>query len=282
MNRATELSIAFLEDHPAGAAHVLDQVPTVDAAAFVEEAPEDAVAVVLGYMQPARSLVLLTHLKPSKAAALLSRLAPNMRSVLLRALPNERMVEILATLSKRQAATMRRYLAYGTGTVGAWMNAPKAVFSIDASVEDCLKGLRGLGTRLGSVVFAVNEERKLLGTIEVDRLLSANDGVLLKEIVDRRYVSLSPQALLTSVVTLRAWDKTLTLPVVDRARRLVGVLHFDHLREGLVVDRSPAHAAQVNVMISHLMEAFLISLSGLLQTATVKPIPTRLAEDGEN
>ena len=191
------------------------------------------------------------------------------------------MAEILSTLSKRQAATLRRYIAYGAGTVGAWMDAPKAVFPVDATVDDCLKSLRGLGARLGSVVFAVDADRKLRGTVDVDALLSADGKTLLSEFMDRRYVSLSPQALLTSVVTLRAWDKSLSLPVVDRSRRLVGVLHFDHLREGLVADRGPENPAQFNAMLSYLVQAFLISLSGLLDATTMKPIPTRLEDEGE-
>ena len=281
MNRATELGIAFLETQPAGAARVLDQIPPADAAAFLADAPENAATAVLGYMQPACAAAVLGQTPPAKSAALLSGTSARARSVLLRILPANQMADILAALPRREAARMRRYLAYNAGTVGAWMDAPRASFPEDTTVKDCLAALRGLGRRLGSAVYAVNAERRLLGIVDIDELLNANDKSIIGDVMEKGFVSLSPQALLTTVVSQKAWDSALSLPVVDRNRHLVGVLHFDSLREGLVADRGPVDTAPVSILLSHLLHAFAISVSGLLQTATTTPPPTRLTDDGE-
>ena len=281
MNRATELGIAFLETQPAGAARVLDQIPPADAAAFLADAPENAATAVLGYMQPACAAAVLGQTPPAKSAALLSGTSARARSVLLRILPANQMADILAALPRREAARMRRYLAYNAGTVGAWMDAPRASFPEDTTVKDCLAALRGLGRRLGSAVYAVNAERRLLGIVDIDELLNANDKSIIGNVMEKGFVSLSPQALLTTVVSQKAWDSALSLPVVDRNRHLVGVLHFHSLREGLVADRGPVDTVPVNILLSHLLHAFAISVSGLLQTATTTPPPTRLTDDGE-
>ncbi len=281
MDRATELSIAFLETQPAGAARALEQIPAEDAAAFVEEVPEPRAAAVLGHMQPARAAAILEHLSPKKAATVLMQTAAPARSVLLRAVSGPARDAALAALSKREAAALRRYLAYAPGTVGAWMDAPRAVFATDATVGDCLKRVRRLGVRLGSLVFVVDEERRLLGVVDVDRLLGAQDSVLLGEVMKKDFSRLSPQASLATVVSLPAWDRALSLPVVDRSRRLLGVLHFDSLREGLLADRRQTEGFQINFLVVHLVQAFLVALSGLLQTATTEPGVSRLTSDWE-
>jgi magnesium transporter len=268
MSRAAELSIAFLDGHPAGAARVLDHLPPDEAAAFVVAAPEAAVAGTLGFMQPARAAALLQRCPPAKTAALLSQSAAHTRTLLLRLLPEATRDAALAALPRREAAAMRRYLAHSPGTVGAWMEAPKATFSPDATVGECLARLRALGDRLGSVVFVVGSERRLLGAVDVDALLGAGDNVPLEDLMRRDLAALSPQASLASTLSLPAWDATLVLPVTDRGRRLIGVLQFESLREGLVVDRGEAQGLRVNLVLMHLAHALLVSIVGLLQVAT--------------
>ena len=281
MNRATELSLAFMEDHSASAARTLDGVSSADAAALIDSAPEAVAASVVGLMQPARAAAVLERLDPGKAAALLSSTPAHVRSVLLRALREDSAAAMLGSVSRRQAAALRRYMAYDPATVGAWMDAPQAEFLPDTAVGDCLQAVRRLGKRLGSVLFVTDDQRRLLGTVGFDDLLSAEDGALVSDLMDRRVASLAPQASLHSIVSLTAWDRALALPVVDRSRRLIGVLHFDSLREGLVVDRSPAANLGANVVIVHLAQAFLVSAMGLLHAATSQPPPSRIVGEGE-
>ncbi len=277
MNRAAELSIAFLVSQPAGAARVLDQISVDEAAAFIANAPDAAVAGVLGFMQPARAAALLERCPPEKAAVLLSQTAAHTRTLLLRTLPEATRDAALAALPRREAAAMRRYLSYSPGTVGAWMEAPKVTFAPDTTVGECLGRLRQLGSdRLGSCVFVVGPERRLLGTVDVDVLLGGEDRDLLEDRMRRDLAPLSPQAALGSTLSLPAWDASLLLPVVDRSRRLIGVLHFESLREGLVVDRSAAGSLPFNILLMHLSHALFVSLLGLLHVATTEPVPTRI------
>jgi magnesium transporter len=276
MNRAVELSIAFLEAQPAGAARVLDHIPAGEAAAFATAAPDEAVAGALGFMQPARAAALLERCPARKAGALLSRTAAHTRVLLLRILPETTRDAALATLPRREAAAMRRYLAYSPGSVGAWMEAPKATFAPDTTVGECVARLRQLGHRLGPTLFVVGSGRRLLGALDVDSLLGAADGALLEDVMRRDLVPLAPQASLASTLPLPAWDTALTLPVADRARRLVGVLHFESLREGLAVDRGEAAGLAFNMVLMHLTHALFVSVLGLLQVAATAPAPARI------
>ena len=140
-----------MDSQPASAARALDQVSSVDAAAFVSSLTkaEDEVAEVIARMQPPRAAALLGQLAPELAAALLHRTPAHARSVLMRALSAPVQQAILKAAPRRQGAALARYLAYDPGTVGAWMDAPSATFSPDVPVADCLSQLRRSGPSPG-------------------------------------------------------------------------------------------------------------------------------------
>ncbi|MDJ0611592.1 MAG: hypothetical protein QNJ67_21645 [Kiloniellales bacterium] len=281
MNRSTQLSIAFLKTHPAAAARVLDQLPPREAAAFIAQVPEDIAAPVLNLLQTGRAAQILAQSTPQAAVDLLMEMATPSRSVVLRALPKDALEAILAAAPKRKSAALRRFLSHDPGTVGAWMDAPQATFGPDITVGACLSAVRQSARRLGSSVCVVDEKRRLLGLVAVDVLLSAEDQAPLGEIMRREVEWLAPQATLAAAVSSRAWETALTMPVCERGRRLIGILHFESLREGLVDDQSPLGAARMNVMLTHLAQAFLVTLSGLLRIAIAEPEITRLSEGQE-
>ena len=281
MNRAAELSKSFLKDQPARAARALDQILAADVAAFVGMLGEAEVAEVISRMQPSHAAATLELMAPEKAAALLHQAPSYARAILMRALMPAAQKKILKAAPRRQAAALSRYLSYDPGTVGAWMEVPSATFAPDTKVEDCLRQLRALGNRLDSSLFVVDRDRRLLGVVELSALLAAADGETVDRVMRRDVASIAPQASLASVVALEAWDSTLALPVTDVRRQLVGSLRFDTLREGLDVQHAHSGNLGLNLVAMHMIQAFLISLSGLLQVATTEPRLSRLSGDSE-
>ncbi|MGD1876531.1 MAG: CBS domain-containing protein [Kiloniellaceae bacterium] len=281
MNRAVELSRAFVRDQPASAAHALDQISSADVAAFVINLEEEEVAQVMALMQPLHAAAVLEQLAPAKAVALLNHAPAYARSLLMRALSPPAQQAVLKAAPRRQAAVLSRYLSYDPSTVGAWMEAPHATFPPHTRIGDCLRQLRGLGGRLSSSVFVIDDDHRLLGAAELDALLAAADTALLSEVMRRDVVSIAPQASLGSIVALEAWDSTLALPVTDHRRRLVGSLRFESLREGLDIQHGAGGELRINMVVMHMAQAFLISLSGLLQVAATEPGLSRLSNEPE-
>lgn len=281
MTRAAEISRAFLRDQPASAARALDHVAPADVAAFIAPLSEAEVAEVLVRMQPPRAAAILEQLEPAKAGALLHQAPAYARAMLMRTLPPPAQQAVLKAAPRHQAATLSRYLTYDPGSVGAWMDAPGATFSAGTTAGDCLAELRGLGNRLGSSVFVIDTERRLLGSVELHVLLAAKDAEPLGDIMERDPFTIAPQASLASVVSLEAWDSKLALPVVQR-HRLVGSLRFDSLREALEIHHGAAGGVGLNLVTLHMAQAFLVSLSGLIQVAAREPNLSRLSKATES
>jgi magnesium transporter len=281
MNRAVELSRGFLKDQPASAARVLDQLQAVDVAAFVKDLAEAEVANVLARMQPAQAARVLQELPPRKAAALLHQAPAYARTLVMRAIDPTAQQAILKAAPRRQAAALSRHITFDPSTVGAWMEVPGATFPPRTRVDDCLATLRGLGQRLSSNVYVIDGEQRLLGVATLEHLLAATDEALLEEVMRRDIAPTVPQASLASIVSLEAWDSILALPVVDQRRRLIGSLRFESLREGLDIQHGASGRLHFNLVAMHMVEAFLVSLSGLLQVAATEPGLSRLSGEAE-
>lgn len=281
MSRAAELSRSFVKTQPARAARALDQVPAGDVAAFFASIGEAEAAAVLAHMQPTHAAAVLEASAPQKSASILREAPAYVRALLIRALPAAAQQSIIKAAPRRQGAALSRFLSYDPGTVGAWMDAPGATFAPDTQVGDCLRELRRLGSRLSPSLFVIDKDRRLLGTVELEALLAAADDETVQHIMQRGVVTIAPQASLASVVSLEAWDSTLALPVTDSRRRLVGSLRFDALREGLDVQHAKPGELHLNMVLMHMAQALLVSLSGMLQVAATEPRLSRLSGETE-
>ncbi len=271
MSDAITLSLAFLKHHPAGAARALAEVPAEEAAAFAANAPDALVAATLNRMQPADAVRVLQGCGPKTAGSLLSQMTGNAQAAVLRGLPDADRDAALATLSKRAAAGLRRLLSHAADSVGAWMEATRATFRPDVTVADCLERVRAMRTPMGGIVYLTDADGGLLASVDIDDVLAADDDATLDSLPVRKVRALNPQATLASVIGLPDWDGAWALPVVDRRRRLLGVLSFENLRHGLAAERGESAGWQFNILLLHVAQALLVSLSGLLQVAVTRP-----------
>ncbi len=277
MTKAVEFSLAYLEAHPAGAARVFEEITPSSGAEFAEQVPAELLAPALAQMDVSGAVDILVRCSATTTAEILTQMAPNARAILLRALPMATKDGIFAALPRREAATLRRYLSYDPGTAGAWMTAPKAVTQADMTVAQSLQRLRKLREKPGTRLFVVGQDKKLSGTVDVDALLVADDNEIVASLMQADPVVISPHTPLASAVRLEAWDTSLVLPVTDKSGRLLGVLSFDDVRDGLATDRG-GDAPKSAAMLFQVGEALMVSLTGVLQAAASTPA-TRIGGD---
>ncbi len=269
MTDPADLSLVFLETNPASASQVLEELAPEEVAGFAEAIPHDTMAAVVGHMETGNAVRILVACAPTTAAEVLIRTLPHVRTAILRGLPGATNDQVLAALPSREAAVLRRYLAYDPGSVGAWMSAPKTTIRYASTVGKSLQRLRRLRGMPGARLFVTDADRTLVGAVDVDALVVADDSQQISELMRAGVDTLSPNAPLAATIKLDDWDRTLIMPVTDRSDRLLGILTFDALREGLLAERddSGGQQPQVSAMVLHVGEALLISAAGLTRTA---------------
>lgn len=275
MDSARELSLRFLETHPEGAVSVLESIAPEDAAAFLKGVPDDVAGRVLERMQPLLAAAILPTMTRKKAGAVLLAMDVHGRSRILRVLDEGLKNSIMAELPKGAARDLKRFLQYPEGSAGAWMSSDVAVFEKATTVKDCLVQLRTLPEKVRSLIFVVDEQKKLYGSIDLADLFSVPEDSTVDKAATTGIKRLSPLARLISIVALPAWDTALSLPVVDSKGRLLGALHFDRLREGLVSEQRATTDEPLGRILAHLAEAFLACAAGFLHLPSAKPTLSR-------
>jgi magnesium transporter len=98
----------------------------------------------------------------------------------------------------------------------------------DASVEKALQTIRreGIGERV-IYFYAVDEQKKLLGVVPTRRLLTAAPDKTLREIMVPRVIALPASATALEACEFFVLYKLLAFPVVDKERRIIGVVDAD-------------------------------------------------------
>jgi Mg/Co/Ni transporter MgtE len=275
MDSVRDFSIAYLRSHPEGAASVLESLGPADAAAFLKDVPEEPAGRALERMQPLVAATILQAMTRKKAASVVLAIDVHSRSRIVRLFDDDLMKSIMNQMPKGAARDLAKFLRYPEGSVGAWMSSDMAVFKRSVTVGECLAQLRALPDTLRGAVFVIDDEGKLVGLVDLAKLLSAPDESNVETAVRTDVKRLSPFARLVSVVALSAWDSTLFLPVVDSKGGLLGALYFDRLREGLASEHRPTAEQPMGQILVHMAEAFLICAAGLLKAPTAKPVLSR-------
>jgi magnesium transporter len=99
-------------------------------------------------------------------------------------------------------------------------------FSLDQTVEEVRESLRGQKGRKSEYFYIVDTKKILKGLVTLHDLLYNSPEVLLKNILDPEILTVYEEDLLEKGLKLLSHYQLLILPVVDRKRRLVGVLEI--------------------------------------------------------
>jgi len=152
---------------------------------------------------------------------------------LLAELDQERREPVLSLLPKTQQRKVRTLLGFNPSTAGGLMNPDFLCFSGRVSVKRALEEIKrsALEPEQLTVVFTSDSKKRLSGALAVAALVRADPEVRLADIVQRRPVSLHPDADLPEVARELTDFNLTALPVVNDEEQVIGVVAVDDVLE---------------------------------------------------
>jgi magnesium transporter len=227
----SQLAQTALQRFPGETVPRLERMPAREVAAFLERQDGASAADVLRRIAADRASEVVALLKEPAASRILSAMEPALAAALVARLDDEQRGARLAALEPALAAELTELASYPPDVAGSLMDPRVTSFRPDATARDALSRIRALKNRAIHDVFLVDEEGRLAGSVGLQDLALAETGARLEELAQPappRVQALAPQDELAAI----AEDRRLTsLPVVDVADRLVGVIrHADLLR----------------------------------------------------
>jgi magnesium transporter len=219
-----------LAGHDAPAlADLLDGLDPTQRALVFRLLPRDRSSDVLATLDPGQAETLLEGLSDGETRRVLAALAPDERTALLEELPGQLAQRLLNLLPPDELAEARLLLGYPEESVGRLMTPDYVAVRPGWTVEQVLDHIRRVGRRSETVnvLYVVDAAWKLLGTLDVSRVLLAAPEVRVETLMDRSFVSLPAIADRERAVELMRRYDLFALPVTDSEGILVGIVTVD-------------------------------------------------------
>jgi len=279
MSRANDLTVAFLRNHPAEAARVLEQLDGAETTSVLVAVPGRVAAPVVARLPPGYAARCLDRVADDVIVRLLRRLSVPAAAALLRHFADARRQQILNDLPTAVAVGCRVLLRYPEDSVGALADTEVFVARPAESVREVLARIKSASHDIGDFVYVVDDERVLRACLRPASLLLAPQTMSIAGAEAADAPPLSAQAAPRSVRDHAGWTRYSTLPVVERNGRLVGSLRQGVLIQALeqgVARRSSREREALTVAGSaawSLMSALLQSLVNELPGSRARSRP---------
>jgi magnesium transporter len=154
----------------------------------------------------------------------------------LEELPANAVKRILQYTDPQKRAIINQFLNYPENSAGSLMTIEYCEFSPDMNVRDALKTIKKTGVDKETVytLYLVDNQRKLVGTVPLHKALIVEEDTLLGKLTDPSIISvttLDDQEMVAQ--TVRKYH-LLSIPVVDREGRMVGIITSDDIMDVIV------------------------------------------------
>ena len=268
MAEAGNVTLAFLDAHPAEAARVIESLPSAEAAALFETISPRLGAPVLAAMLPPAAARILARLDDEQALALLSAGNTQAAVGVLRHVAEPSRRRLLAGLPPATGVAAQLLLGFPDDAVGAWTDPDVVALAPGRTVAEALHGLKDSEAPEVDTVYVADAARHLQGEIALQALLRAPESTPLAALMHPAGVTLAAMMPIGSAVTLGAWQQAASLPVVDHDKRLLGVLRRSRLAQAARGRSRPGRAAETEASVAGMLAgSYWAIVSGLIGAA---------------
>jgi len=214
-------------------AELIVDLPAEDEGIIFRMLPRDRAALVFEHLPLDHQQRLIDSLSGPQIQAILNDMTPDDRTRLFEELPAEVTRRLLDTLSPEQLKQARELLGYPNGTAGRYMTPQYVALPPDITAREALDRIRltGRGKETLAILYVVNEEGRLLEDLRLGSLVLADPEMMVGDIEDRPPVFIEATATGDDVVVAFERYDRVALPVVDKDRRMLGIITADDVLE---------------------------------------------------
>ena len=241
-DQAATLLMASLDQMKAAdLADVLHDLPDKRRRELVAELDNDRLADVLEELPEDDQVQILSGLRRDRAADVLEAMQPDDAADLLSELSSDEQERLLGAMEPDDADDVRRLMAYDEKTAGGLMTTEPVILTPEASVAEALALVRRaeISPTVAAAVFVCRPPMetptgRFLGMVHIQRMLREPPHEAIGGIIDSDIDTVSPDAPLEQVTRRLATYNLVSLPVVDEAGRLIGVVTVDDVLDHLL------------------------------------------------
>ena len=217
----------------------------VDIADFIEEVPEDKAVVVFRSLPKVLAAEVFSNLPPeqqqliinaftdAELSAIVEELYVDDAVDMLEELPANVVKRVLKNAHPDTRKLINQFLNYPENSVGSIMTAEFMDLKKTMTVEDAIKHIRRTGedSEMIYTCYVTDAGRRLEGVVTVRELLVARDDQLVADLMETDLITAETTEDREEAVSQMMKYDFITMPVVDREQRLVGIVTVDDVMD---------------------------------------------------
>jgi magnesium transporter len=215
--------------HPADIADIIEDLAPDERDAVFQTLDEEVAAGALEEVDPKVQKAIVESLDSERAAEIVEEMNPDAAADLLADLPEERTSQILQEMEPQERREMVELLEFGEKTAAGRMNTEYLALNVNATAKDAIEALRKFegGVETVSTIYLIDSHGTLGGAVPLAKLVLANSEDPLLSLAQEPLISCDAGTGEQEVAELFDKYNLVTLPVVDKYKKLTGVITSD-------------------------------------------------------
>ena len=227
--------------HPVEMSAAIRRLPLSRRRVLASELEDDRLADLLEELDEDEQVKLVEGLDQERLARVLDEMEADDAADLLGEFSESRRTELLGAMDPEEAEPVRRLLIYKPDTAGGLMTPEPVILDVHATVAEALARVRDpdLPVPLATQVFVCHPPLetptgRFLGVVGIQRLLREAPSKPLGRCLDEEWDPIAADATEREVAERLAAYDVVALPVIDTAKRLVGVVTIDDVLDRML------------------------------------------------
>ena len=197
--------------------------------------PKDKAAEVFSNMDTSMQTYLVTMFTEKELKELLDDLYMDDTVDMLEELPANLVKRIPATVSTSDRSMINQLLNYPEDSAGSIMTTEYVDLREEMTVGQAMAHIKKTGIHKETIYTCyITERRKLVGIVSAKDLMTTDDNVPIKDLMETEIISVYTHADQEQVAQLFTKYDLLALPDIDQDGRMVGIVTFDDAMDVMV------------------------------------------------
>ena len=197
--------------------------------------PKDKAAEVFANMNNSMQTYLVEMFTEKELKELLDDLYMDDTVDLLEELPANLVTRILDTVSQSERNMINLLLNYPDDSAGSIMTTEYVGLRQSMTVEESMAHIKRTGIHKETIYTCyVTDKRKLIGIVTAKELMTSDDNLLIRDLMETEIISVSTHTDKEEVAQLFRRYDLLALPVLDAGGLMVGIVTFDDAMDVMV------------------------------------------------
>lgn len=248
-NNKTALRKLLLESNPIDVAELMDELEHHDLLVAFRILPKDLAADVFSRVDSDNQQKIIESVSEIEIGRIMNELFVDDAVDFIEEMPAIVVKKILKNTSPEMRSEINQLLSYREDSAGTIMTTEFVDLRSGCTVREAIERIRkvGIDSETINVLYVIDENRKLIGYLDIRKIILAKPDTLIDELMDTNVIRVQTLSDQEEVAALFKKYDLLAMPVVDTEERLVGIVTVDDILD-VIEEENEEDFAKMNAL----------------------------------